>query len=758
LPPFLVVNCWLQYLGQTGDWHAWLPLNIFSLGGTVWILTLLTWPIPTLLLLGAWRQLEPAQLDADPAVTGWTLIRVLLLPLGRGALAQSAALVFVLALNNFAVPAILQTKVFTAEVWVSFNTTFDYAQAWKLSWPLIIAPLIVLFALSRRSIQWPQLDGAVSARVFRRQLGTGWFLFSSMLTLALLVLSAGLPVWQLATVKRTWTELPGALAAGWPAVGNSVWRAIATSVVVMAAGLVGFQLLAVRRASVRAVVAALLWVPFLVPGVLLGILFIAAFNRPSLTWFYQSSGVVIAAFALRYLGVAWAGTSHALRSVDPELVDAARLEGANRWHLLRHVLGPLALPQLAAVWYLVFLLCLWDVETLVLIVPPGGETLALRIFNLLHYGHNAQVNALCLTLLVVALAPLVLAAAVARTRSSAHRRSRVGANRVLTNAARGAGMLTTLLLAGCAPSAPSNSAPLESRFFERVEIIGSRGTGAGQFNKPRSLALDRDDNLYVADMTGRVQKFAPDGHFVLLWQMPLTDKGKPKGMGRDRDGNIIVVEPHYSRVNHFTPEATLVAQWGSNGTNAGQFGMPRAVAVNSRGELYVCEYGDSERVQKFALAKTASGSHSLATEANLLGGWGSPGTAPGEFNRPEGLAIDAQDRVYEADSCNHRIQIFDANGKFLRAYGHAGSGKGELSYPQDICLDSAGNQYVCEFGNSRIQVFDAHDQPLEIIGGAGGAPGRFANPWAVALDSHGNLYVADGMNHRVQKLVRRRQT
>jgi len=58
-----------------------------------------------------------------------------------------------------------------------------------------------------------------------------------------------------------------------------------------------------------------------------------------------------------------------------------------------------------AAWYLTYLLCLWDVETLILIYPPGGETLALRIFNLLHYGHNAQVNALCLLLLVLAVAP-----------------------------------------------------------------------------------------------------------------------------------------------------------------------------------------------------------------------------------------------------------------------------------------------------------------------------------------------------------------
>ena len=144
----------------------------------------------------------------------------------------------------------------------------------------------------------------------------------------------------------------------------------------------------------------------------------------------------------------------------------------------------------------------------------------------------------------------------------------------------------------------------------------------------------------------------------------------------------------------------------------------------------------------------------LLAPPQFLLGFGRAGTGPGEFNRPEGLCVDAQDRVYVADSCNHRIQIFSGDGKFLRAYGKAGTGKGELSYPYDICVDAAGRQYVCEFGNSRIQVFDAQDRPIEIIGGPGAEPGWFSNPWGVALDSAGDLYVADSQNHRVQKLIR----
>jgi DNA-binding beta-propeller fold protein YncE len=443
--------------------------------------------------------------------------------------------------------------------------------------------------------------------------------------------------------------------------------------------------------------------------------------------------MVVLAYSIRYAALGWTTVARAVRASDRSLADAARLEGASFGQMARHVYWPQISPQVAVAWYLTYLLCLWDVETLVLIVPPGGQTMALRIFNLLHYGHNPQVNALCLWLLAAAVLPLCGWAAWAGARDWLGRRR--GRAAALT--------LVILTAAGCSPQ-QGKVTPIQSKLFSAVQIIGTRGTGAGELNKPRGVAVDAQDNLYVVDMTARVQKFSPDGVWLLSWQMMQTDKGKPKGMCRDGHGNIVVIEPHYSRVNIFSPEGKLVAQWGVKGTNAGQFGMPRGAAANSRGEIYVCEYTDSERVQKFA-----------ADGTKFLGGWGRFGDGPGEFSRAEGLAVDAQDRVYVADSCNHRIQIFSADGKFLRAYGKAGSGAGEFSYPYDIQVDAAGRQYVCEFGNQRIQMFDAHDQPLEILGGPGAGPGQFSEPWSLALDSKGNLYVADALNHRVQKFLRK---
>lgn len=725
LPPFLVTNCWLYLFGINGAYKSWLPFSLFSLPATILIFSLFFWPIAMFTTLVGWRKLEPAQLEIDPLLRGSRLIRWLLIPAVGKELALAGVMIFILAVNQFSVPAILQVKVLPAELWVSFNTSFNYASAFKLGWPLVVIPALMLFAIRSKVPRWTKQFSGISAKQFRSRLGMGWFAAAAVLCLSIVFLSALLPTAHLVLSRATWDALLPALQAGKGAVLHSFLFAAATACVV-----VPVAILCVRRST-----AAVSWFFFLIPGVVLGISLISIVNRPALAWFYQGTGIVICAFAFRYFAPAWTLIAQAFKSTDRNLTDAARLEGAKGWTLLRHAYLPqLALP-LCVAWYATYLFCLWDVETLVLIIPPGKETAALRVFGLLHYGYNPQVNALCLVLLVVGALPLLLFAAARVGRQSI---------RNVSTLVAGIGLLG---LSGCSQSNGSDSSgrfSIKSDFFSHVEVIGSRGVGVGQFNKPRSLALDRNDNVYVVDMTGRVQKFSADGKYLLQWQMPQTELGRPKGMGLDSDGNVIVIEPHYSRVNHFSPEGVLVSQWGVHGTNEGQLAFPRSVAINSRGEMYLTEFVSTERVQHFS-----------SRGEKFLGRFGNLGSGNGEFNRPEGICVDAQDRVYVADSCNHRVQVFSSDGTFVKSFGKAGSGSGEMSYPYDVRFDSAGFQYVCEFGNSRIQIFDSKNTPVEILGGAGPAPGQFDNPWSIAFDSKGNLYVADSQNHRVQKFVRK---
>jgi DNA-binding beta-propeller fold protein YncE len=261
------------------------------------------------------------------------------------------------------------------------------------------------------------------------------------------------------------------------------------------------------------------------------------------------------------------------------------------------------------------------------------------------------------------------------------------------------------LLASCG-GGPSGDG-IGSAIFSEVRVIGGLGNGPGQFVKPRSIAVDRDDNVYVCDMTGRVQKFDPDGNYLLQWQMPETERGRPKGMALDHVGNIVVVEPHYSRINHFTTEGNLVSQWGTHGREQGELSFPRAVAFTPDGSAFVSEFQIVERLQKFGPAHES-------VQVEIRGA----GHGPREFNRAEGLSLDATGKLYVADSCNHRVQVFDGDGAFLREHGGPGAASGEFSYPYDVRVDEQGRQYVCEFGNSRVTVLDADDQVLEINRGS----------------------------------------
>jgi iron(III) transport system permease protein len=214
---------------------------------------------------------------------------------------------------------------------------------------------------------------------------------------SLVVLSLAVPLIQLCGNEQTWSELAGVLRTALVPVRNSFLLASLSALICVVLGFVVW-----RRRWVYG-----FWLAFFVPEIWLGIGLSLAFTLPVLHVLRQSLGVVVLAWTIRFLAPAWLVVRHAMQSTDSDLIDEGRLSGASAWVMAREVYWPQIGWQAMTIGYLIYLLCLWDVETLTLIVPPEGETLALRVFNLLHYGHNAQVNALCLVLLGLALAPAI---------------------------------------------------------------------------------------------------------------------------------------------------------------------------------------------------------------------------------------------------------------------------------------------------------------------------------------------------------------
>ncbi len=189
---------------------------------------------------------------------------------------------------------------------------------------------------------------------------------------------------------------------------------------------------------------------------------------------------------------------------------------------------------------------------------------------------------------------------------------------------------------------------------------------------------------------------------------------------------------------------------GAPGNANGQFNNPKNIALDAQGNLYVAD-SDNNRIEKF----DATGKFLLA--------WGtrSPDNAPapnGTFNQPWGIAVDRSGNVYVADTWNHRIQKFDATGKFLLAWGVNGDTRGVakdnplfLYGPRAIVIDAQGNVLVTDTGNKRVLKFSPQGEPLAQYGGVGSGNGQFLEQVGLALDQQGNLYVADTWNQRIQK-------
>ncbi len=160
-----------------------------------------------------------------------------------------------------------------------------------------------------------------------------------------------------------------------------------------------------------------------------------------------------------------------------------------------------------------------------------------------------------------------------------------------------------------------------------------------------------------------------------------------------------------------------------------------------------------------------------------IGTTGVSGSAPGQFQTPRGLAIAPDGRIVVADSGNHRIQVFDAQGNYMTGWGSScdlyaegrpgcvdpdGSGPlqlgdGQFREPWGVAVDQAGNIYVADTWNHRIQKFDPNGKFLKKWGyfvttdGQLGEPVGMWGPRAIVIDADGNLYVADTGNKRVQE-------
>ena len=129
---------------------------------------------------------------------------------------------------------------------------------------------------------------------------------------------------------------------------------------------------------------------------------------------------------------------------------------------------------------------------------------------------------------------------------------------------------------------------------------------------------------------------------------------------------------------------------------------------------------------------------------------GKKGSGEGLLNEPMGVAVTAKDEILVADNQNHRVQVFDSNGTFLRSFGHKGENAGEFKNPTGIAIDNDRNILVSEYYNHRVQIFSWEGRHLGSFGGQGSLDSQLIKPWGLSLDSTGNVIVADRGNNLIK--------
>ncbi len=260
--------------------------------------------------------------------------------------------------------------------------------------------------------------------------------------------------------------------------------------------------------------------------------------------------------------------------------------------------------------------------------------------------------------------------------------------------------------------------------------------------KPRAVDCN-GEHVCLVDMTGRVQIYTEQGEYVRSWKMPETRSGRPTGLSFDDDGNLMICDTHYYRILFYTPDGKKISEktiGGTHGRDGGQFGLVTDALRDSKRNLYVAEYGDNDRIQKFN------------PEGEFISQWGGHGKTDELFLRPQNMCIE-DDKIWIADACNHRVKVYDVSSdepKLEKIWGEAGHENGQLKYPYDIHIHD-DHVYLCEYGSHRIQKMTKEGEHVASWGTYGlREPGQLRQPWAMARDSKGYLQVLDSSNHRVQ--------
>lgn len=418
IPPYIHAVVWIFLLGTKGRISLLAEklfspgdsslFSIYGISGAVLVLTLSYFPVVTVLTISGLnsmsRELEEA---GSLAGTDFYVLRKITLPLILPNITGGAVLVMIFSLLNYGVPSLLRVNTYPVEIFARFSAFYDSKGAAGLSLPLM-AVMFMLTALQYYAMKdRPYITvrgGTKPPRPFR----LGYFRIPATgFVIAVILLSAVFPVFTLIIESGSLAAYKAAFKTAYPQIFASL--GLSAGAATFSAVLAFFISYTSEKTQWkgRQLTDFLVFLPFAVPGALLGTGMIALWNRPGTDFIYESGLIVIFVYIARFSPFAVKAVSANLRQIHPHLEEAAALSGASWIKQAAHILIPLTKPGLAAGWIITFIFCMGELGATLMVVPPGKTTLSVRIYTVMHYGAGNLVACLCLILIAVTLIPVL---------------------------------------------------------------------------------------------------------------------------------------------------------------------------------------------------------------------------------------------------------------------------------------------------------------------------------------------------------------
>ncbi|MEA2742349.1 MAG: hypothetical protein QOG25_720 [Acetobacteraceae bacterium] len=259
-----------------------------------------------------------------------------------------------------------------------------------------------------------------------------------------------------------------------------------------------------------------------------------------------------------------------------------------------------------------------------------------------------------------------------------------------------------------------------------------------------AVGVDQQDNVYVFNRGEHpMMVFDRDGNFLRAWGEGLFPRAH--GLHMAPDGTVFLTDDGDHSVRQCTLEGKVLLTLGTPGKPApfmsGEpFHRCTHTALSPKGDIYVSDGYGNARVHKYA------------PDGRKLMSWGESGTAPGQFNLVHNISCDPDGWVYVADRENHRIQVFDGNGRYETQFNNLHRPCGmfmpycscPICYVGELGPATRTNRNYANLG-PRLSIIDNKGNLLARIGGPhpGTGPADYIGPHGLTVDGHGDIYIGE---------------